>query len=130
MSETNHDDVLARYGNWYRGDDDLFAHCLIRRKGDCVRIFQGLQTVTTQIAPADARMHARLVDMLDDGIPAEFPSASYQGYNFVTDPEGPDASEIAVHGVQAGDNRPPGQYYAATTGSEIGRLVKEIAQLD
>jgi hypothetical protein len=39
-------DVIARYGNWYRGDDDLFTHCLILRSGQCQLLGQGLRPVT------------------------------------------------------------------------------------
>ena len=41
MAETSPNDVIARYGNFYRGDDDLFAHCLVRRRGQSVLLFQG-----------------------------------------------------------------------------------------
>ena len=37
MAETSPNDVIARYGNFYRGDDDLFAHCLVRRRGRSCR---------------------------------------------------------------------------------------------
>lgn len=33
MAKTSPNDVVARYGNWYRGDADLFAHCFVRRSG-------------------------------------------------------------------------------------------------
>ena len=46
------------------------------------------------------------------------------------DPEGPDANEIAVYGLQPSDTRPPGEYYAAPADSEIGKLVKAIAKID
>ena len=96
MAGTSPNDVIARYGSFYRGDDDLFAHCLVRRSGQSVLLFQGLQTVTVRLF----------------------------------DPEGPTAHEIAVYGVQPGDPRPPGEYYAAPADSEVGKLVKEIAKID
>ena len=46
------------------------------------------------------------------------------------DPEGPSANEIAVYGVQPGDPRPPGEYYAAPADTEVGKLVKDIAKID
>jgi hypothetical protein len=124
------DDVLARYGNYYHGDDDLFAHCLILRNGHCALIFQGLEVVTVKYHRAPDSEHDQLVNLLAQPIPAAWPPASYQGYNFITDPEGPDASEIAVYGVQASDTRPPGEYYAAPAGSAAADLVKLIAQVD
>jgi hypothetical protein len=124
------EDVLARYGNWYHGADDLFAHCLIRRSRECVLIFQGSEVVTVKLHQAPAGEHEHLVDLLDQPIPAAWPQASYQGFNFITDPEGPAANEIAVYGVQPGDNRPPGQYYAAPADSEVAAVVKQIAQVD
>jgi hypothetical protein len=124
------DDVLARYGNWFQGADDLFAHCLIRRSRECVLIFQGSQVVTVKIHRAPEGEHEHLVDLLEAPIDPSWPHASYLGYNFITDPEGPAASEIAVWGVQTADNQPPGQYYAAPASSEVGALVKQIAQVD
>lgn len=123
-------DVLARYGNFYHGDDDLFAHCLILRNGHCALIFQGIQVVTVEYRKAHAGEHEQLVDLLQQPVPASWQPASYQGYNFITDPEGPNANEIAVYGVQPGDTRPPGEYYAAPPGSQIADLVKLIAQVD
>lgn len=130
MAQTSPNDVLARYGNWYRGDDDLFAHCLVRRGDVSLRLFQGLQTVSVRLFDPDEERHRRLAELLEQPIPAGWPNASYQGYNFITDAEGPNASEIAVYGVQPGDPRPPGQYYAAPADSEIGKLVREIANID
>jgi hypothetical protein len=43
---TSKGDVIARYGNFYRGDDDLFTHCLILRDGQCWLLGQGLRPVT------------------------------------------------------------------------------------
>jgi len=130
MAETSRRDVIARYGNWYRGADDLFAHCFVRRSGQSVRLFQGLQAVSLQLFDPGEERHRRLTELLEQPIPAAWPNASYQGFNFVTDPEGPYASEIAVYGVQPGDPRPPGQYYAAPADSEVGSLVKAIAEID
>jgi hypothetical protein len=123
-------DVLARYGNWYQGDDDEFAHFFLLSDRRCVLLFQGLNTVRMSIFEAPKDEFDDLVALLDQPIPAGWPPASYAGYNFVTDAEGPDAKEIAVHGVQPGDTRPPGQYYAAPADSAIGLLVKAIAKVD
>ena len=130
MAETSPNDVIARYGNWYRGDDDLFAHCFVRRSGRSARLFQGLQTVTLELFDPEDEKHRQLVELLESPIPAGWPKASYQAYNFVTDPEGPDATEIAVYGVQPGDPQPPGEYYSAPADSEVGKLVKAIAKID
>jgi hypothetical protein len=123
-------DVIARYGAFYHGDDDLFAHCFILRKGQCVLLFQGLEAVTIKLFKAPVGKHRQLVHLLKQPIPAGWSPASYQGYNFVTDAEGPNASEIAVYGLQPGDTRPPGQYYAAPAISNVGKLVKAIAKVD
>jgi len=130
MAETSPNDVIARYGNFYRGDDDLFAHCLVRRRGQSVLLFQGLQTVTVRLFDPDEERHRHLAELLEQPIPSGWSQASYQGYNFITDAEGPNANEIAVYGVQPGDPRPPGQYYAAPADSEVGKLVKDIAKID
>ena len=130
MAKTSPHDVIARYGNWYHGDEDLFAHCFVRRSGQSLLLFQGLQTVSVQLFDPEEAKHRQLVELLEQPIPGGWPKASYQGYNFVTDPEGPNGSEIAVHGVQPADSRPPGEYYAAPADSDAGKLVKEIAQID
>jgi hypothetical protein len=130
VAYTNDRDVLARYGNWYHGEDDEFAHCLILRDGASVRLFEGSQDVRVEIDRSEEAKHERLADLLAAGIPAGWPAASYTGYNFIPAAEGADATEIAVYGVQAGDNRSPGQYYAAEPTSEIGQLVKELAKID
>lgn len=130
MRKNSPTDVLARYGNYYHGDDDLFAHCFVLRSGQCVLLFQGLQTVTVKLFKAPAAKHRQLAKLLKQPIPVGWTTASYQGFNFVTDPEAPNASEIAVYGVQQGDNRPPGEYYAAPADSEVGQLVKAIAKVD
>ncbi len=130
MAKTSPNDVLARYGNWYQGDSDLFAHCLILRSGLCIQLFQGLQTVTVKTFKAPAAKIDRLRRLLKPKLPDAWPDASYAGYDFITDPEGPSANEIAVYGVRASDTRPPGQYYAAPAESEVGALVKAIAKVD
>lgn len=122
-------DVIARYGNWYKGDDDLFAHCFILRGGLCVQLFQGLQSVTIKTFKAPAKKIKDLNTLLRAPIPAAWAAASYSGYNFVTDAEGPSASEIAVLGSRAGD-LPGGRYYAADPTSDIATLVKAIAKVD
>jgi hypothetical protein len=124
-------DVVARYGNWFQGDDDLFAHCLILRDGKRARLFQGLQAVTVEVDRASEPDHRQLVDLLDVGIPPDWGAASYQGYNFITDPEGPDAREIAVYSVSAADSGElPGSYFVAPETSDIGELVKALSQVD
>jgi hypothetical protein len=129
MAKISPNDVIARYGNWYHGDDDLFAHCFVRRSGQSLLLFQGLQVVSLRLFDPDEEKHRRLAELLEQPIPGGWPKASYQGYNFVTDPEGPNAAEIAVYAVQPGDPQPPGEYYAAPADSEVGKLVKQIAKI-
>ena len=121
-------DVLARYGAFYKGDDDLFAHCLILRGGECVLLFQGLQTVTAKVVAAPKAKHAALVRCLKQPIPADWQKAAYSGYDFITDAEGPAASEIAALGRRTGDAG--AQYWAAPADSPVGQLVKAIARID
>jgi hypothetical protein len=131
MPPSSPDDVLARYGNYYQGSDDLFAHCLILRNGHCVLLLQGLEVVTVRYHRAPPEEFEQLVQLLARAIPAGWLPATYQGYNFITDPEGPAAREIAVYGEQPGDDtRPPGEYYVAPTNSEVADFVKRIAQID
>lgn len=47
--------VIARYGNWFRGDDDFFTHVLILENGECWRLGQGLEVVKAHRFKAPAR---------------------------------------------------------------------------
>ncbi len=123
MAKTSPNDVLARYGNWYHGDDDLFAHVLITRGGHGVLLFQGLQIVSAKSFTVPAAKLTKLRDLAKRA-PVDWAIASYSGYNFITDPEGPNANELAVFGAQAG------KYQVAPAGSEIALLVKAIAKID
>ncbi|MBI3553114.1 MAG: hypothetical protein HY077_11420 [Elusimicrobia bacterium] len=122
-------DVVARYGNWYEGDDDLFCHCLILRNGQLLWLTQGLQAVTVRQGTASAKALSALIAALDR-LPKGWLKSNYAGYNFITDAEGREADEIAVLGVQEGDSTKSLRYYAAQPGSEIARQVKEIAGID
>ncbi len=103
-------DVIARYGNFYRGDDDLFTHCLILRDGQCWLLGQGLRPVTLRNFWA---------------------KASYAGYNFITDAESATASEIAVYGAQPGGSLPGDfDYFVPPPDSDVAKLVKAIARID
>jgi hypothetical protein len=106
--------VIARYGNWYRADDDLFTHCLILKNGECLLLGQSLQQVSVRIFKAP--------------IPAAWPSSSYSGYNFITNAESSDASEIAVYGKKAGGTL--AGYFVPPVGSVVETRVKQIAHLD
>lgn len=121
-------DVLARYGAFYQGDDDEFAHCFVLADRRCILLFQGLETVLISIVEAPAKEFDQLKALLAQGIPPAWPGSSYAGYNFVTDAEGPNASEIAVYGVQAAGAL--AEYYSAPADSDIGKLVKAIANVD
>jgi hypothetical protein len=132
MATNNEDDILARYGNWYKRSDDLFAYCFILRNRHRVLLFQGLQSVTMKHLAVQSEPLEQLEALLAQPIPAGWPAANYQGYNFVADPEAPgsDATEVAVYGVQPTDTRPAGEYYIAPAGSDISNLVKTIAAID
>jgi hypothetical protein len=132
MATSNQDDILARYGNWYKGSDDLFAYCFVMRNRHRILLFQGLEVVTMKHLEVPSKEHERLETLLAQPIPAGWPAVSYQGYNFVADPEAPgsDATQVAVYGVQPTDTRPPGQYYLAPVGDDVDKLVKAIAEID
>ena len=118
--------VVARYGNWFRGDDDFFTHCLILKNGECWLLGQGLQQVTLRVFKAPVSKFKKLKAALAT-IPVAWPSASYSGYNFITDAESPTASEIAVYGKKSGSLA---GYFVPPSGSEVEKLVKEIARID
>jgi hypothetical protein len=119
--------VIARYGNWYRGDDDFFTHCLILKNGECWLLGQGLEQVTLRVFKAPISKFNQLKAALAS-IPAGWPSASYSGYNFITDAESATASEIAVYGKQPGGSL--AGYYVPPAGSNVEMLVKAIAHID
>lgn len=119
--------VIARYGNWYRGDDDFFTHCLILNNGECWLLGQGLEQVTLRVFKAPISKFNQLKAALAS-IPAGWPSASYSGYNFITDAESATASEIAVYGKQPGGSL--AGYYVPPAGSNVETLVKAIARID
>lgn len=79
MPPPSPDDVLARYGTFYHGDDALFVHWLILRNGHCVLVFQGLEVVTVRYHRAPAAEHEQLVDLVEQPIPGGWPPASYRG---------------------------------------------------
>jgi len=119
-------DIIARYGNWFKGDDDFFTHCLILRSGECRLLGQGLDTVTLSKFRASAAKLRRLKTIIAT-IPAGWAAASYSGYNFITDAESSTASEIAVHGKTTGGGV---GYFVPPAGSEAETLVKAIANID
>jgi hypothetical protein len=119
--------VMARYGNWYRGDDDLFVHCLILKNGECWLLGQGLQQVSVRVFKANHSKFKKLMAALSP-IPAAWPNSSYAGYNFITDAESSNASEIAVYGKKL-DGSLAG-YFVPPPGSEVETLVKAIARID
>ena len=123
-------DVIARYGNWYRGDDDLFTHCLILRSGQCQLLGQGLRPVTLRSFKAPVSQFKKLSAAIKT-IPASWATASYVGYNFITDAESATATEIAVYGVKPGGSLPgDGGYFVPPPDSDVAKLVKGISGID
>jgi hypothetical protein len=120
-------DVIARYGNWYKGDDDLFTHCLILTNGECHLLSQGLQVVTLSKFKAPAEKLEKLKAAISP-IPDAWQNASYAGYNFITDAESPVASEIAVYGKKQSGGL--AAYFVPASGSVAETLVKAIAKID
>ena len=118
--------VIARYGNWYHGDDDFFTHCLILKNGECWLLGQGLEQVKVRVFKANSIKFKQLKAALAS-IPAAWLTASYGGYNFITDAESATASEIAVYGKKYGSLA---GYYVPPAGSPVEVLVKAIAHVD
>src|SRR5262245_31039631 len=119
--------VIARYGNWFRGDDDLLVHCLINDDGSTHYLGQGLQQVTLEKKRASHDLFNRLVARTKI-IPRDWQKSSYAGYNFITDAEGPSASEITVYGQK--DDGSLADYFVPPAGDEVEQLVKAIADID
>src|SRR5438309_461275 len=95
--------VIARYGNFFQGDDDLFTHCLILDNGECWLLGQGLREVTLRVFKAPDEKFEQLIAALATTIPAGWVEASYTGYNFITDAESSTAISVAVFGLKATD---------------------------
>ena len=125
----NEGDIIARYGNFYRGDPDLFTHCLILRNGQCWLLGQGLRPVTLRNFKAPVSQFKKLTAALAT-IPASWVTASYDGYNFITDAESATASEIAVYGVKSGGSPADFEYFVPPPDSDVAKLVKAIAGID
>jgi hypothetical protein len=121
--------VIARYGNWFHGDDDLFTRCLILKNGHCWLLGQGLQQVTLREFKARAAKFKQLKAALAS-IPAAWADASYtgNGHNFITDAESATASELAVYGKKPGGSL--AGYFVPPAGSVVEGLVKAIANID
>jgi hypothetical protein len=119
--------VIARYGNWHHGDDDFFTHCLILKNGECWLLGQGLEQVTVRVFKARHSKFKQLKTALAS-IPAGWPTATYSGYNFITDAESSTASEIAVYGKKTGGSL--AGYFVPPAGSVVEGLVKAIAHID
>jgi hypothetical protein len=122
-------DVIARYGNWYEGDEEFFCHCLILRNGQLLWLTQGQPAVTVRHGMASAKSLAKLLSSLEK-LPNSWPKSRYAGYDFITDAQSQGSDEIAVLGVQDGDAHKAVRYYVAEPASEVGRLVKEMAGID
>lgn len=122
--------VLARYGNWYKDDDDFFTHVLILKTGHCWRLGQGLSEVFLHTFKANASKFKKLKAALAS-IPAAWPKSIYNtdGYNFITNAlDNATATEVAVFGKKPSDSY--GQYYVPPAGSTVEALVKAIANID
>ena len=121
--------VLARYGNWFHQDDDYFTHCLILKNGECWLLGQGLNEVYLRVFKAPAGKFKQLQNSLKP-IPAAWAPSSYDGdgYDFITNAEGPSANEIAVFGKKPGVQI--GSYFIPPAGSPVAALVKAIANID
>ena len=128
MSRTHN--VIARYGNFFQGDDDFFTHCLILGNGECWLLGQGLREVTLRTFRAPDEKFEQLSTVLAATIPDTWAEASYTGYNFITDAESSTAREIAVFGLKASDPPALGKYYVPPSGSNVEQLVKDIARID
>ena len=122
--------VIARYGNFFQGDDDFFTHCLILDNGECWLLGQGLRAVTLRVFKAPDAKFEKLTAALATTIPAGWVEASYTGYNFITDAESPTGTEIAVFGLKAIDPPALGNYYVSPPDSDVAKLVKGIAKID
>lgn len=122
--------VIARYGNWYKGDDDFFTHVLILKNGHCWRLGQGLQEVFLHTFKANHSKFNQLKAALAS-IPATWAQSIYDGngYNFITNAlDNATATEIAVYGKKPGGSL--AAYYVPPAGSSVEALVKAIANID
>ena len=74
--------VLARYNNFYKGDDDYFAQCLVDNSGNVTIIGQGLQTIGIHHLTATSKDLAMLKKAIKS-LPKNTKNYGYTGYNFM-----------------------------------------------
>ena len=122
--------VIARYSNFFQGDDDFFTHCLILDNGECWVLGQGLREVTLRVFKAPDEHFEKLNAARAAVIPDGWGEAGYTGYNFIPDAHSATATQIAVFGLKAGDPPALGKYYVPPPDSDVAKLVKEIARID
>jgi hypothetical protein len=130
MAETGPNDVIARCGNFYRGDDDLFAHCFVRRSGQSVLLFQGLQTVTLRLFDPDEGNTGTWPSCLSSRSRADGPKRATRATTSKPILKDPTRTRSRSTECSPGDPRRPGEYYVAPADSEVGEVFNDIAKID
>jgi hypothetical protein len=102
-------------------NDDCFTHCLILKNGKCWILGQGLEQVYLRVFKAPEAEFKKLKTALN-AVPAAWPLCRYGGFNFMTDAEGTNASQIAAYGKRPG-GRLAG-YFVPPSSSQIEALVR------
>jgi hypothetical protein len=125
--------VIAKYGNWYKGDDDLYAQCLILSDGKhAVReyVFQGMQAISVSrknVSPGDLRK----LENLRRPLPSDSLLAPYNGYNFlqIDESAGPD---FEVLGQAPGVKGDAGydQYFSVSPKSDVAGILRTICAME
>jgi len=125
--------VIAKYGNWYQGDDDLYAQCMVVSTGRSAQreiIFQGMAVVSVSRASIPAAKLEAL-EKLRRTLSTESSPAPYSGYNFlkIDESAGPDI-EILGQAPGVKGNTSYDQYFNVSPQSDAAQAIKSICNID
>ena len=133
VASINGSTVIAKYGNWYQGDDDAYAQCMILSDGTNAQretIIQGMAgvTVETKSVPSD---QLAALEKLRRPLPADSNLSSYTGYNFLQINEtGPADIEVLGQAPGVKGNTAYDQYFTVTLASDAAKVIKTICDME
>lgn len=117
-------EVLVRYNNWYNGDSDHFAQCLIDSRGTVTIIGQGLQAVDIKHSVVASENLNSLKSLLKN-FPVGAKEANYNAYDFMEVGESMEVSMSA--GYRKGHEF---KYFLVGDKTVLSNLVKGICKID
>jgi len=123
--------VIAKYENFYKGDDDLYAQCLIVSNGKKLQrqyIFQGLQAVSEKTKTV-SDLQKNLLEGMRRNLSAKSVLAPYSGYDFLVMAKTPGVVILGqAPGAKA--NTESDQYFSVDPTSTAASVVKAICNME